>query len=694
MAKAESIASPKITRPRLHHVVARERLFDKIANAASSVVWISGPPGAGKTTLAASYIEARKLSAIWYQIDNGDSDPATFFYYMGLAATRSRFSRHASLPLLPGESLADLTAFARRYFRSLFEAFPRAGVLVLDNYQEAAGPAFDTLSREALSQVPDGVTVIVLSLSDPPIALARLVANRAIILIDADELRLTPVESKQVVLSQIALDDAALEMLHERSGGWAAGLVLMAEHARRHGLRHDDALGESQAKVFDYFAGEIFSRATPESQRMLMVTAALPRFTARLAEAISGVRGADKLLDDLYRRHLFTDRRQGPEIVYQYHALFRTFLGARAVENISRPERAEAASHAGQMLEADGDAEDAVNMYLEAADWPAATRLILRQARNLYEQGRWRTLLDWIASMPPGILESVPWLAYWAGACQVWVNPPIARLQLEKAFDRFVLVGDATGQVLTAGAISRACILDADWTLLDNWIAVLEPLLSNGTEAFSPQTLLTGFSRLLYATFARQPQHPRLAEWAERVQAALGAQVACNEVVLAGFSLMTYYNSIGDTSKQEHLARQLHPLLADPNVGPVSLTYWKWAYSNYVLRVGRPRDALAVIDEGLELAENNGLAIAAVIRRYRIAHLLTLGDLTSAEAEIKNLEHAPHIEPYYEMKSWLALLRGDLALAHSEAQTAMTMAIDRGRTYYQILDVFLLAEVY
>ena len=76
----------------------------------------------------------------------------------------------------------------------------------------------------------------------------------------------------------------------------------------------------------------------------------------------------------------------------------------------------------------------------------------------------------------------------------------------------------------------------------------------------------------------------------------------------------------------------------------------------------------------------------AVIRRYRIGHLLTLGDLTNAEAEIKKLENAPHIEPYFEMKSWLALLRGNLALAEAEAKTAMYMAIARGRTYYLILD--------
>jgi len=77
----------KISRPVLHEPVARERLFvmlDALRN--HSVVWIAAPPGAGKTTLVASWVEAKQRSAVWYQIDPADNDPATFFYYLSAAA--------------------------------------------------------------------------------------------------------------------------------------------------------------------------------------------------------------------------------------------------------------------------------------------------------------------------------------------------------------------------------------------------------------------------------------------------------------------------------------------------------------------------------------------------------------------------------------------------------------------------------
>jgi ATP/maltotriose-dependent transcriptional regulator MalT/DNA-binding SARP family transcriptional activator len=693
VAVAAPACSPKIARPLTLGVVPRERLFDRIEQAVAPVVWISGVPGAGKTTLVSSFVAARRLPCIWYQLDTGDTDPASFLHYLDLAVRRPPF-KPGRLPLLPAEASPDLTAFARAYFRTLFGRLPGSTVLVLDNYQDAASPQFDTLLREAFAEVPDGVRVIVASLVAPPSSLARLVANQRITLIDAPELRFTREESDRAALQKLEFDEGALASLHALSGGWAAGLVLIAEHLRRSGRSRIAEPDRPQEAVFDYFASQVFALACKDDQRMLMLTSALPTFTAKVAEAASGHRDSARVLENLHRQHLFVDRRLDGEPIYQYHTLFRAFLSARAKHGLPPEVRSAAVSSAGRLAEAGTHPEDAVALYIDAGDWTSASRLILRCAASLYEQGRWRTLQDWIDAMPAETAESAPWLDYWAGACLVWHDASDALRRLESAYGRFVSSGDKAGQVLGASAMTRACILGADWSRLDRWIGVLESLLTGECDDLPAQTVLTGMSRLLYASFARRPEHPGLSTWADRtLEALLESTGDCNESVLAGFSLMNYYNWTGTTSAQALVVRHVQPSLSDARLSPVSLAYWKWGHAGFALRSGAVQEALTLVDESLLLARTNGLAIAAIIRRHRIGFLIAADQLALAEVELAALESEPRLEPYFENRSWLALLRGDMETALVEAETALRLATQRGRTYYRIHDLFLLAEI-
>jgi MoxR-like ATPase len=102
----------KLSRPRLFEALPRERLFVLLdAQQQLPVTLVAAPPGAGKTTLVASYLESRKLAGIWYQVDAGDSDPSTFFYLLGLAerALSGRQKRLPPLPLLTPEYLPGYT---------------------------------------------------------------------------------------------------------------------------------------------------------------------------------------------------------------------------------------------------------------------------------------------------------------------------------------------------------------------------------------------------------------------------------------------------------------------------------------------------------------------------------------------------------------------------------------------------------
>lgn len=113
----------KITRPKVAGIYLRLRLFELFdTNQQSSVTWITSPPGAGKTTLVSSYIETRQTSVLWYQVDEGDADLSSFFYYLGLAAKKATPRKRKQLPLLTPEYKLGIPTFTRNFFRALYAA--------------------------------------------------------------------------------------------------------------------------------------------------------------------------------------------------------------------------------------------------------------------------------------------------------------------------------------------------------------------------------------------------------------------------------------------------------------------------------------------------------------------------------------------------------------------------------------------
>jgi DNA-binding SARP family transcriptional activator len=324
----------KLVRPRLFGAVPRERLFGLLDELIQHpIVWVSGPPGSGKTTLVASYMESRRLAALWYRMDAGDGDPATFFHYLGQASAHADDAEHRPLPKLTPEHASDLCGFSRRFFRDLYSRLPRPAVLVLEDYEEVfSAIGLHAMLVDCAQEIPEGVNVVIVSGSEPPSVYSRIIANKTASRLDCAELRLTLEETRSIACATQPMDEAVVSALHRQSDGWATGLTLMLERIRRLGVTARHVETESREAVFNYFAGEILDKAPPDHQHILLTSAFLPRMTASAAAAISGCADAGKVLADLHQRQLFVYRNAGSPPSYQYHDLLRQFLLARAEE--------------------------------------------------------------------------------------------------------------------------------------------------------------------------------------------------------------------------------------------------------------------------------------------------------------------------------------------------------------------------
>jgi ATP/maltotriose-dependent transcriptional regulator MalT/DNA-binding SARP family transcriptional activator len=687
----------KLTRPHLQDVVPRERLFGVLDELRRyPLIWMAAPPGAGKTTLVGSWLDSRKLAGIWYQVDSGDADPATFFYYLGLAA-RPWQRKRPTFPVLAPELIGDLPGFARRFFRELFARLGPGHVLAFDNLHELPEGSTVLLALAAAAEeAPSGTQIVLISREEPSAAFARLTANRRLSLVGAEQLSLTPEETVALAAARIEVDPERAKQLYRLSAGWAAGLSLIVERIRR-GLPGATLVEpDSHQEVFDYFAAEILDRASPENQQILLRLCFFPRFTPDQAVTVSGNLHAPRLLDYLYRRQLFVERRVAPGTsgsVYQFHALFQAFLIRQAALAFPRDALLSIVRATGRALEASRGIDDAVPLYLQAEDWDGAARAIRTYADRYLRQGRRQLLISWVAQLPQGTLDADPWLQYWTGLAHASVDPGLARQILEQVYPAALATNDKSCQAQSAAAIVGTIILDlTQFDRLDRWIRPLERAIEEGLSFPDAGAQLRVLAALVGAVTFRQGNPPALRGYVGPTLELLAGDAEPNLRVAAGSHLLRYGTSVGDLGLVQQVLPLVERLLDDPTLTPLTRglceLFVGWSYFNLM----DDRRVQASITRLELVAKEHGLA-----KMRQFAALLgwwlemTRSRYGEARRCLAIMEQVADPNRLYDaavltsLRAWSALAQGDASSGRHGAQEAVQLYDRLGSSWHRLL---------
>ena len=523
----------KLTPPRLATVLPRERLFAILDRYRQhGMIWVSGPPGSGKTALVSSYVETRRLRCLWYRVDEDDEDVAGLFYYLSQALSVAAPEMAEALPTWNAQSGMSLARFSRRYFRALGECFSEPFVLVFDDLHQVNNEAeLHEALTVGLAELPQDAVGVLISRAKPAPRWVPLQAKDSLILIDWQDLQLTKTETAAVARhrGKTDLSPEMLAQLHTRIQGWMAGLVLMLAHdGTMEQLLPDKPLADFIPEtIFDYFAEEIWQTTASHNREILMQSALLPEVSAAGLMALGCDTQAIRVVEALHKRNFFTSRIGQGE--YRYHPLFQDFLLARLERSRDAKQRTVLQRRAAQFLLSVEQVEGAARLFKATQDWEQLAEMVCERASGLLAQGRHRLLIEWLTALPGERFEQQPWLSYWFGSSLFPFDPKQAQPHFVKAFTGFQR---QTLADITPVYLALAGILDAFWLErndchpMDDWIVAIETLLGQQPTFPSQQieariTASMVFMPCLY----RQPQHPALEQWVER-----GIALCCTRI--------------------------------------------------------------------------------------------------------------------------------------------------------------------
>src|SRR5499427_1736252 len=373
--------------------IRRDRLLRLLdATTTASVTLINAPAGAGKTTLAASWVAESTSPTAWVAIDDTDRDAGQFWAAViaalqafvqgcGESSAISR-KRRPSLREVVDNLLDDLDAEDRQ-----------PSYLVIDDVQlvDDVDQVGTSLAR-FLEHLPSWLHVVLLSRRDLNLAQDRMRARGQLGEVHFAELRFSDDEARQL-LSRLAasLSPETVDAAVASSAGWAAGLQLTAIAARASGAQHslNDIVHGEDLLIHDYVWREALGGEAPELVEAMLNVAVADRVNTSLAQALTLRSDAGALLL----------RAEG---WFEIHALARAALRAELASR-SPVRLAEQHARAARWFEDAGEIPQALEHWLDAGRSREALRLLAASAADLYDSGREATIQRTMAGLATNV---------------------------------------------------------------------------------------------------------------------------------------------------------------------------------------------------------------------------------------------------------------------------------------------------
>jgi LuxR family maltose regulon positive regulatory protein len=384
--------------------VIRKQVLDRALRIGGArITVLQGPAGCGKSTALQQLMAAsagQRWAVAWLVFDDADNDPQRFESHIHAMVAAARASVSATdvapTPRSAEQSFVD-------WLKTELAQFNQPVALFFDEFQVLRDATIIQTFRDLLRQLPSRSRVFIGSRSLPRVGLATLLVAGQATVVRAEELHFSADESAEFLTNGNAapMDPTEIELIHQRTEGWPAGLQLFRLALSNPLVRGslEELAGHGPTELAEYLSENVVSMQSPEVRLFLLQSALLRRLCGPLCDAVMQGSGSQALLQQLEREGLFLRALDATGTWYRYHGLFATHLRDSLLREdpdaLTRVHRRAARWHVEH-----GSLEEAVYHAVEGGDTAQAIEALNAWCSQLITSGELVTVERWYTRLP------------------------------------------------------------------------------------------------------------------------------------------------------------------------------------------------------------------------------------------------------------------------------------------------------